>query len=91
MDGHQMLDTTLKTPEIPVWLATLNLEKSRRLVGRGIHEDPARRDSETLGRDTEPLSDQGDVGTNVNSTTNLAVVSHILPMDGHQEHQVGPL
>lgn len=89
-----MHSTIRLTPKVPVWAvgrAFLNLDKSRLLVGLGIHVGQALREFEARDRYTQTLSNKGDVGADVDGTTYLFVLLNTDPVMDHEEHQIGPL
>ena len=72
MDRHGDHGTRLQAPRISVSVAsrpTLDLEECRPLEGSGIHHDLPLGKSEALGRDSQLVSDQRDVCTQVDGTT----------------------
>ena len=91
MDRHRDQSTRLQAPEIPISVAcrpALNLEECRSLEGSGIHVDVPLGESESRGRNSQLVNDQGDIGTNVDGTAQLLVVSDANPVVDHEEHQV---
>ena len=91
VDRHRNHSTRLQAPVIPLSVVgrpALNLEECRSLEGPGIHVDVPLGESESRGRNSQLVGDQGDVGTNVDGTAQLLVISNANPMEDHEEHQV---